>query len=201
MRIEIGLPQLVHKALDKGYKVGERQDGDESWKERCGDAEDLDELKRVSGIRYPTIELTYPLKSAGFTARRNPFAYSALIYLVSRDPSAFRNKSGNFERELKEAGEGQRFYITSPHLTGHILDAQGNPIASIMEEKEGEIREIAIGNNGAQLRKFPIGLNDLKRDLKELEKYVNLALKVIYADLESLGRMPKSDGLVLYINP
>lgn len=195
MRIEIGIPQFVYKALEIGHRLGETSP-EERWK-----GDELDDLKKNFGINYSTIELAYPLKSAGFMAKRNPFAYSALVYLFSRDLRAFRHKSGLMERELKEAGKGQSFYITSPHLTGHILDAQGNPIVSIMEEKDGEIREIAIGNDGAQLRKFPAKLSDLIIDLKELERYANLALKVIYTDLESQGGMPKSDGLVLHINP
>lgn len=59
------------------------------------------------------------------------------------------------------------FFSTSPDLSGHILDASGKPIFSIMEEGEGKVREIAMGTDGACARPLPT-LNSLIADLTEL---------------------------------
>lgn len=106
MKIQINFPDLILAVLDKGYQLGREGilQEDEYKKD-----DDLEELRKISGIRYPTIEMPSPLKSAGFMAKRTPYSYCAVVSLYARGP-AFFNKSPCLERKVKEAGKGDSFF-------------------------------------------------------------------------------------------
>ena len=196
MKLVIARKKHLYSVLANGHRLDEELSPEDSWKQQQD--EELDKLKRNSGIRYPPIELSFPLNYLGFFAERDDSCFLAYVQIIPRDPFCFKDLSSELSRALSE--KGYSFFPTVSSGAGYFIDNKGNIRVSIMESHGDTcFRDIGIGCNGARTRDFKDEKHFL-RAIGELERAVNIFMQGVYSPYIASGKLTLPDSKIC-LNP
>jgi len=199
MKLRIVGVSFVYECFAKLETLGEGCSGEDFTAYEQEKEQEKNILRATCNLKFPIAELFMPLDFASFGAARVHNAYHASVFIGVRDPEKiFTGLSQKLEKSFEDLKSGEfKFYPTSVLGTGHFVNKDGE-VAYSVTDRDGHVRDIGLGCNGAIPRDFPSDKVDFGGEIVGLENIANAYVKCCYDNIGFVGNIP---DITIHINP